>query len=173
MKPSARRGPHAFLALSLAALAVAACETTGDPTQGGLVGWSEDKARQRQEQLRSEAEATREQASAQRQRADALKGQEQTLLMSVQVLERQLRLLVDENVSLESQLREQMARRDLKASEAERLAQVLQRSQETRARAIASTAAGAAGEPARKQQLDAIEQQNRLLHQEVMTLLKP
>ena len=28
------------------------CETTGDPTQGGLFGWSENKAKQRQDELR-------------------------------------------------------------------------------------------------------------------------
>jgi hypothetical protein len=29
---------------------VAGCDTTGDPTQGGLFGWSENKARQRQQE---------------------------------------------------------------------------------------------------------------------------
>ena len=31
----------------------AACETTGDPTQGGLFGWSEAKARERQSERRA------------------------------------------------------------------------------------------------------------------------
>lgn len=30
---------------------LAGCETTGDPTTGGLYGWSEEKAKQRQAQL--------------------------------------------------------------------------------------------------------------------------
>jgi hypothetical protein len=30
----------------------AGCETTGDPTQGGLFGWSENKAQKRQDELR-------------------------------------------------------------------------------------------------------------------------
>jgi hypothetical protein len=36
---------------------VAACETTGDPREGGLFGWSETKARQRQAERRSEVAA--------------------------------------------------------------------------------------------------------------------
>ena len=36
----------AALVLSLAAT-LTSCETTGDPTQGGLFGWSEDKAQDR------------------------------------------------------------------------------------------------------------------------------
>ena len=44
------------IALPLAgsiALILAACETTGDPTQGGLFGWSEGKAKNRQTALHS------------------------------------------------------------------------------------------------------------------------
>lgn len=36
-----------LLPLVLGALALAGCETTGDPTQGGLFGWSETKAQSR------------------------------------------------------------------------------------------------------------------------------
>ena len=31
----------------LAAVALTSCETTGEPTQGGLIGWSQGKANQR------------------------------------------------------------------------------------------------------------------------------
>lgn len=40
-----------LLALPLSALFFAACETTGDPQQGGLFGWSEGKARTRSASL--------------------------------------------------------------------------------------------------------------------------
>jgi hypothetical protein len=36
-----------ILPFALGALALAGCETTGDPTQGGLFGWSENKAQAR------------------------------------------------------------------------------------------------------------------------------
>lgn len=42
MKPG---GP---VALTVIAVALCACETTGDPQRGGLFGWSETQARQRQ-----------------------------------------------------------------------------------------------------------------------------
>jgi len=36
-----------YLALPLLALSLTSCETTGDPTQGGLFGWSQNQADQR------------------------------------------------------------------------------------------------------------------------------
>jgi hypothetical protein len=42
-----------YSAITVASLLITAgCETTGDPTQGGLFGWSETKAQQRQDELR-------------------------------------------------------------------------------------------------------------------------
>ena len=51
------------------------CQTTGDPTQGGLFGWSETKAQQRQDER--EETLAREQATARReqQNASALRGE--------------------------------------------------------------------------------------------------
>ncbi|MGB8169301.1 MAG: hypothetical protein WCF18_17515 [Chthoniobacteraceae bacterium] len=49
---------------------LAACETTGNPRQGGLFGWSETKARQRQDERRSEVRAA-ESALAREQRHTA------------------------------------------------------------------------------------------------------
>ena len=40
--------PRIPVALTMFAVALSACETTGDPQRGGLFGWSETKARQRQ-----------------------------------------------------------------------------------------------------------------------------
>lgn len=50
---------------AMALLVLAACETTGNPREGGLFGWSEEKAKTRQSEKRSlvaeaEAELTRE-----------------------------------------------------------------------------------------------------------------
>ncbi len=65
-----RRQAGAIVAAGTASFVVllfVGCETTGDPTQGGLFGWSETKARERQAQKQSrnasvEAELTRENA---------------------------------------------------------------------------------------------------------------
>ena len=55
----------ARLALAAALASLSACETTGDPRRGGLFGWSETQARQRQAQKQTavagaEAELARE-----------------------------------------------------------------------------------------------------------------
>jgi len=62
MKPRA-----GWVAPAIALAALTACETTGDPRQGGLFGWSESKARERKEQrqtrvARAETELNRENA---------------------------------------------------------------------------------------------------------------
>jgi hypothetical protein len=56
---------RSFLLSLLACAALCGCRTTGDPTQGGLFGWSEEKARERQAER--EATLSREEQTAQRQ----------------------------------------------------------------------------------------------------------
>lgn len=58
-----------------ACLLLTSCETTGDPTQGGLFGWSQSKANQRisdREQRLYELERSN---AYQHGRSDALEGQ--------------------------------------------------------------------------------------------------
>ena len=43
--------PRLLLGSTAALILLTACETTGDPNQGGLFGWSEGKAKQRQSAL--------------------------------------------------------------------------------------------------------------------------
>lgn len=67
-----------LIPVSILLLAVAGCETTGDPTQGGLLGWSETKAQGRaaslgdqlayRERLRERAERGRDASAAERSR---------------------------------------------------------------------------------------------------------
>lgn len=46
--------PLALIGFAAASLSLASCETTGDPTQGGLFGWSESKAQGRLYQKEAE-----------------------------------------------------------------------------------------------------------------------
>jgi hypothetical protein len=55
-----------ILPLALGALALAGCETTGDPTQGGLFGWSENKAQARSAALEQAVSVEDSRASAAR-----------------------------------------------------------------------------------------------------------
>jgi len=63
---------RAFLASVAAFVALAACETTGDPTQGGLFGWSESKARTRQIALHSALELEQDRTSEARSETSGL-----------------------------------------------------------------------------------------------------
>lgn len=60
---------------SIAALALAACETTGDPTQGGLFGWSEGKAKQRQAALHDAVALEQDRGSAARSQTGRLQAE--------------------------------------------------------------------------------------------------
>jgi hypothetical protein len=62
--------PFALCAAAL--LGLAACETTGDPTQGGLFGWSESMAKTRQEALHSALELEEGRTSAARSQTSSL-----------------------------------------------------------------------------------------------------
>jgi hypothetical protein len=60
-----------FALLPLVAL-LSACETTGDPREGGLFGWSETKARQRQVERRAEVAAAESAVMREQQRSAEL-----------------------------------------------------------------------------------------------------
>ena len=64
-----------ILTTSIAALALTACETTGDPTQGGLFGWSEGKAKQRQAALQDAVALEDERGSAARAQTGRLQAE--------------------------------------------------------------------------------------------------
>ena len=51
------------------------CETTGDPTQGGLFGWSEKKAQQRQEEREETLSQEQQTAQSEQQKASTLRGE--------------------------------------------------------------------------------------------------
>jgi hypothetical protein len=64
-------------ALSLGALA--SCQTTGDPSQGGLFGWSENKAQTRQQILRQHLDNVEGDTAYQRRRAAQLEEKKRQL----------------------------------------------------------------------------------------------
>jgi len=87
-----------LLTLALAAaltLVTAGCTTTGDPKAGGLFGWSETKAKQRQADARA-ALAKEEQRSA------ALKAENQRLQSQVNAKKRDLAALEKKSAAASS-----------------------------------------------------------------------
>ncbi len=79
---------HRLTYLLLAAtLTLTSCETTGDPSQGGLFGWSSGKADQRSAALQQHLQAVDSDTAYQKGRAAALeqkKAQKQGELNAVQ-----------------------------------------------------------------------------------------
>ena len=68
-----------LLLCAAASLAVTSCQTTGDPSQGGLFGWSENKARGRQQALTQHLNYVEGNNAAQRERTAELEARKRQL----------------------------------------------------------------------------------------------
>jgi septal ring factor EnvC (AmiA/AmiB activator) len=147
---------------------LSACATTGDPRAGGFFAWSEDQAKARQDALLREDANAQGQLRQEQQRAASLKAQQDGLGSEAAKLQAELTRLVAENDGLDTRLRALMQRRQLGTEQAARLRSMLADNQRIRA-ASALPAAGSA--PALKQ-VEAVSDQNRRLHREVMILLE-
>lgn len=160
--------------LVLASLgAIAACQTTGDPREGGLFGWNEDKARERQQALSQQEGDAQRRAEAEKARSGQLQGRQSGLQAESARLQADIDRLLAENTQLERELRELIAKRQLGGDELGRLQQLL--AANARARKAALPAPGqTAPRPAAlvSAQSDAVNQQNQRLQREVMILLQ-
>lgn len=58
--------------LAMAGLTLTSCETTGDPTQGGLFGWSQNKADYRIAERRDTLYSLERDTARQQRRTDSL-----------------------------------------------------------------------------------------------------
>lgn len=103
-----------------------ACATTGDPGVGGLLGWSEKKAQQRQQNLEGQAQQA-QQANIEQQRQTAQKRNEkQVLTKRVERSNQDFARLIDENRLLSVQLDELVSSRSDSDKKIESLKQQLQ-----------------------------------------------
>jgi hypothetical protein len=69
----------ALLSLLTAFAALTSCETTGDPTQGGLFGWSEHKAQGRQADLQNHLSDVQADTADQQAKTEQLERRRQQL----------------------------------------------------------------------------------------------
>lgn len=60
------------LSLAACALSLTSCETTGDPTQGGLFGWSQNKANYRIDERRNTLDSLERDNYRQQRRSENL-----------------------------------------------------------------------------------------------------
>jgi septal ring factor EnvC (AmiA/AmiB activator) len=97
----------ALKTLTLAAgvcVSLAGCQTTGDPSQGGLFGWSEAKAIERQNLLRDQLAASSNAERDQRERQESLQSNRSQLQRDVAARNRQLQSLQSEITALRNAL---------------------------------------------------------------------
>jgi flagellum-specific peptidoglycan hydrolase FlgJ len=126
---------HDFLKGAVLLLAWTACETTGDPRQGGLFGWSEEKAQQRAAAQRTMLSSERRKLAASERTGTELRRRESrneaaireqtaeldALLLNVDHIERQTKPS-EKTAALRRQIR--VAREDTSSSGAEREARI-------------------------------------------------
>lgn len=98
-----QRGLRCAAAVLLAGLSTG-CETTGDPRQGGLFGWSETKAIERQSALRDQFFLASEENRAAQNRSDSLRTTESGLRGEVADKSSQLAALRAEIAALDAQI---------------------------------------------------------------------
>ena len=73
------KSSSSYLLLTVCAMTLTSCETTGDPTQGGLFGWSQPKANERIYQKQRELSHLEGDNYRQQQRTGSLKSQRDRL----------------------------------------------------------------------------------------------
>lgn len=86
-----------------------ACATTGDPSRGGLFGWSEDKARARQETLLREIDAAHAATQKEAAEYDYLKSTKGDLAERLAALDELYSALLAENDALRDQVKSLVA----------------------------------------------------------------
>ena len=162
-----------LIVATMLSILLAGCQTTGNPREGGLFGWSEEKAQERQAVLNAESNAARKTADAELQRGAALSKQQSQLRAEVSELQAHLGRLLAENDKLDGEIRAMMATRQVSAAELSRLHQTLAANE--KARTNARLAAAQAPSPQAAARLSAhsenVSQYNRQLQREVLLLM--
>lgn len=154
------------LVLIVIAMAASGCQTTGDPTQGGLFGWSPKKAQQRQQDLEQQNADARGRLVSAQQQQNQLRRKEAGLQTESAQLRSELDRLMSENNHLEDQLRTLVQQRNLGEAELVRLNAVLGQNQHMRELIRTGSTVSPPG-----QQPDLVNEQNNQLHHEIMLLL--
>jgi predicted nuclease with TOPRIM domain len=153
------------LAVCALVLSLCACETTGDPQQGGLFGWSPKKADARRDDLEQADASAQNQLSAEQAHRQALQGRQTRVSADARRLQNEVNHLLAENSDLENQLSNMLDRTRLSAAELQRLKGLLSDNKRLRQQLSNAPAGSEATAP------EALNTQNQKLHREVLALL--
>lgn len=148
------------------------CETTGNPREGGLFGWSREKAMARQAELADQAAAAVAARDVERSAVGKRQADKATAQQDVAVLELEVRLAEQHSSQLEAQLAALAAKhRDAAARERALLREIEARRAQ---RADAARQGAALPRPdiaSHRRQLDSTEAYNARLNAGILRLL--
>lgn len=161
--------PHAAAAVLMLVL-LASCATTGDPNRGGLFGWRENKAHDRQRELVLRDMAARSHAAEERARGEHLQARHHALDVEAQQLREELDRLGAENRALDARLRALIAQHTLDLSEKRRLEALL--ADNGRWLAEAATPSVDGDVATRRFVVEQASRRNSALHRELIVLLQ-
>lgn len=159
-------------ALAMTVAMLAGCATTGDPQRGGLFGWSESKARDRQHELTRRDMAARDRVADEQIRGDALRERHDGLDAQAQQLQQELERLQQENRALDARLRDLLKQRRIGESERQRLQAVLAENHDWLTAQAAAPATPDGDVATRRFAVDQANQRNGRLQREVVALLQ-
>lgn len=114
-----------MLAVAVLMVSAAACQTTGDPRQGGLFQWNEDQAQQRIDQHRQNLAALKEAGAAEQARTAQLQQERQAKSSEVARIRRDLAKLDSDIARMRRDIRRYKATTQEKIEEKARLEQRL------------------------------------------------
>ncbi len=146
-----------------------ACQTTGDPRQGGLFGWSEDKARDRQRGLQQELNDSTRAAEQEKAKTAEAQSRQSALQTEVNRLQGQLEKMLDENQHLEAELSAMLRTKQLKSEDLMRARAHLAENERVRK---AARDAAKNGQTKPLAAVSLVEQQNQRLQKEILFLLE-
>lgn len=165
--------PKTFLVFPVAifSLLLAGCQTTGDPRQGGLFGWSEEKAIQRQVGLETQLKQSEQRQLTTQKQAVHLQDQKTKLTSQAEQLKAQIQSLRSKNQKLVLELEHIRREKTLQAEELARLEYILTSNRKIMAAQVSSgnEVISVAGQTAQTNQM---KTQNQILHREISALLK-
>lgn len=153
-------------------VALCACETTGDPRQGGLFGWSREKAQARQAELRDQATSATTARDAEQAAVRTRLAEKGAAEQDLAQLERQVQAAEQETRRLEDELA-QLAARNQAASRREHalLREVQSRRAQREAAARQGSPSGQGDAVSRRQHLQGAQDYNARLHAAILRML--
>ncbi|USI27917.1 hypothetical protein ACD631_16300 [Alteromonas macleodii] len=87
-------------------IAISGCQTTGDPNHGGLFGWDENKAKQRQQALSKTQQTKQVEIEQLQTQNEALEHQASTNTQTLKQLNNAISMLHDEQTILRTQIQD-------------------------------------------------------------------